>query len=94
MMPGEVGGAGTRYAPIDPLTMAKRLDAADRPGRHLWVMTAAWIIGNPGSARDPDVIKLMDRENLVVFQGPGCFKCEQPYSARLAQKPCRGSIHV
>jgi hypothetical protein len=89
---GALGSAGVRYEPIDPRTMAARMARADRPREHIWVMVAAWIIAQPGSARDPDVIKLLDRENLVQFQGPGCFKCEQPYSAALAAKPCKGRL--
>ena len=74
--------------------MEKRLIAADKPGQHLWIMTAAWLINDPASAFDPDIIKLMDRENITAFAGPGCYKCEQPYSKRLAKKTCRGSIDV
>jgi hypothetical protein len=87
-----VGGAGVRYVPIGPEQMEQRLRHADAPGKHIWVMVAAWIIGEPASASDPDVIKLMDRENLVQFQGPGCFKCEKPYSGQMAKRPCRGRL--
>jgi hypothetical protein len=86
------GAIPVTYQPIPASAMERRLVSADRPGAHLWVMVAAWIIADPRSAADPDVIKLMDRENLVQFQGPGCFKCEQPFSNRLARKPCRGKL--
>lgn len=94
MRPGELGAAGIRYEPISPDRLDARLKAADRPGEHLWVMVAAWIIGDPGSARDPDVLKLMDRENLVQFQGPGCFKCERPYSGKMAKRRCLGQLEA
>ena len=55
-------------------------------------MTAAWLIADPASAYRPDVIKLMDRENLVTFAGPGCYKCERPWSAKMAKRRCLGSL--
>jgi hypothetical protein len=89
---GTVGGAGVHYAPIPSTIMDARLRAADKPGEHLWIMTAAWTIADPATARDPEVIKMMDRENLVLFAGPGCFKCERPYSGKMAKRRCLGRL--
>jgi len=82
-----VTGGGVRYEAPSAARLDQRLEAADRPGEHLWVLTAAWIAPDPERPRID-----MDAENLVSVQGPGCFKCERPYSRRLARKPCRGSI--
>ncbi len=89
-----VAGAGVRYQPIPADRLNRRLQAADRPGEHLWVMVAAWLIADPASARDPDALKLMDAENLVQFNGPGCFKCERPYSGQMAKRRCLGRIDL
>jgi hypothetical protein len=89
-----VSGTGIRYQPIPADRLQRRLQAADRPGEHIWVMVAAWLIADPSSARDPDALKLMDAENLVQFNGPGCFKCERPYSAKMAKRRCLGRIDL
>jgi hypothetical protein len=83
-----------QYLPPTLEQLDKRLRAADKPGAHLWVMTAGWLIADPDSAYDPSVLKLMDRENIIVFAGPGCYKCERPYSKRLSRKTCRGSLEL
>jgi hypothetical protein len=82
----------TQYLPPEREILDKRLTAADRPGEHLWIMTAAWLLADPASASDPSKIKLMDRENLVTLAGPGCWKCEEEYSPRLAKRRCRGKL--
>lgn len=70
----------------DAARIAQRVVQLDPgPGAHLWVMLAAWYVANP---REPEIN--LDRENLLSLNGPGCYKCEQPFSKRLAKKPCRG----
>jgi hypothetical protein len=91
---GQLGAAGTRYEPISRDRLEARLLAADKPGEHIWVMVGAWILADPSTAADPSVIKLMDRENLIQFSGPGCFKCEKPYSAKMAKRRCLGSLDL
>lgn len=54
-------------------------------------MTAAWQVTDPRAARDGE-LHLMDRENLLMIAGPGCYKCERPFSNRVAKQPCRGSV--
>jgi hypothetical protein len=82
-----VEGGGVRYRTPSPDRLDRRLANADHPGRHLWVLTAAWLVADPESREVQ-----MDAENLITVQGPGCFKCEQPYSRRIAAKPCRGTV--
>jgi hypothetical protein len=82
----------TKYVPPEMETLDARLRRLDKPGEHLWIMTGAWHIADPASAYDPARIKLMDRENLVSFAGPGCFKCERPYSKAMTKRRCLGTI--
>jgi hypothetical protein len=82
------------YQPPLSSTLEARLTAADKPGQHLWVMTAGWLIADPASAHDPDTIKFLDQENLAILAGPGCFKCEREYSGQMAKRPCLGSLRV
>jgi hypothetical protein len=90
-----IGATGAyQYVPLDPAVLEARLLAADKPGEHLWIMTAAWLIADPASASDPAVVKLMDRENLLQFAGPGCFKCERPYSGQMAKRRCLGRLDL
>lgn len=84
-------GAAFKYVPPDQAVRDRRIKAADKPGEHLWIMTAAWLIPDPRALRD-DSLKLLDTENMVAFEGPGCFKCEKPFSNRVARQPCRGSV--
>lgn len=32
----------------------------------------------------------LDTENLVTISGPGCYRCEQTYTAAIAAAPCPG----
>lgn len=79
------------FSDIDPdaYRFGQRLEQLDKPGAHLWVYVAAWAAGDP---RATDA--LLDNENLVSLTGPGCFKCEQPFSNRLARRPCRGKVNT
>lgn len=61
-----------------------------KPGEHFWVMTAVWGIADPATAFDPGVQKHLDLENLITIEGPGCFICEDVYTAELAARPCPG----
>lgn len=87
----EVPG-GHRYLPPDGETSGRRFAAADKPGEHLWIMTVAWLVPDPRAMRDPANPALLDQENILLAAGPGCYKCEMPYSNRLAKRVCRGSI--
>lgn len=83
-------GGATRYAPADPFRLAAHLDRLDKPGEHIWVMTAAWAVSDPQALATSGPV-LLDAENLVGFAGPGCYKCEREWSRKVAAQPCNGS---
>ena len=66
------------------------VDMSAAPGEHLWIMSGAWRISDPASAFDAGVPKFLDLENLLTIVGPGCYICEQVYTAEVAAKPCPG----
>lgn len=71
---------------VTPEILERRLRERDKPGEHLWIVTAAWLA-------DPRASEIhMDTESLVTLPAAGCFKCEQPFSNRLARRPCRESL--
>jgi hypothetical protein len=88
MTHGITQGTGVRYRSHDRDTADRRLRAHDRPGEHLWVMTAAWFVEDP---ERPEYV--LDMENLFEVAGVGCFKCEGVYSRKLAKRRCRGSVN-
>lgn len=61
-------------------------------GVHLWTVLAMFRVSNPEVMFSTDGVVHMDRENLLTIEGPGCFKCEQPWNDRLAQMKCKGSM--
>src|SRR4051794_20584796 len=81
-----------RYEPLSHAVLARRLAALDKPGEHLWIVTAAWSLPDPASVRDPSVLKLLDQENLIAMPAPGCYNCERPYSAQMAKRRCLGTM--
>lgn len=87
-----ISGTGVQYQPVNKDVLNARMLAADKPGEHLWIMAGAWLISDPASVYNGDVIKFLDSENLITFDGPGCFKCEKAYSGQMAKRRCQGSI--
>ena len=69
--------------------LMKKLMSGDRipepDGQHLWVMTGMWqvdpIATLAGTAH-------LDTESMLMLAGPGCFHCEQDYSAELVAQRC------
>lgn len=66
------------------------------PGEHLWIIATMYRVGDQAIQRlnkgeDPG-ISLLDHENLLSLEGPGCFKCEQPHSRYIAHRKCTGSM--
>lgn len=66
------------------------------PGEHLWTILTMHRVSDDMIRRlnrgeDPG-IGLLDHENLLTLEGPGCFKCEQPYSRYLAHRKCTGTM--
>lgn len=57
-------------------------------GKHLWTVVGCWSV-QPGKTGYN-----LDIENLLTIEGPGCFKCEQPYTSELAAEPCKGSMEL
>lgn len=92
MTTSRITGTGTDYELPPKRTLDARVARADRPGEHLWLMTAAWKLDDPErSMREP---QHLDAENLLIVAGPGCYKCEREYSRKLARQPCRGSVEL
>jgi hypothetical protein len=86
-------GTGAHYH-ADPRdeARARKVAAADQPGKHMWIMLAAWIVTDPQGWATGTRPQMLDYENLATLDGPGCYKCEQPWSRKLAAQPCRGSL--
>jgi hypothetical protein len=55
-----------------------------RSGDHLWAVFSMYRV-NP-QAEEP----MLDVENLLTVQGPGCYFCEEPYTPRLSKRRCPG----
>lgn len=53
-------------------------------GRHAWVVTGLWRVNEPARANH-----LLDMENLISIDGPGCLHCEQVWTAVIGSK-CPG----
>lgn len=65
-------------------------------GEHLWVYLAMFKMADAtlkasleGRVPGPEIL---DHENLLSVEGPGCFKCEEPFSPRLAHRKCTGTM--
>lgn len=58
-------------------------------GEHRWIVMAAWRASADlvATAQDPDVLKLLDHENLIEF-GIGCWDCEEPFSDETKTSRC------
>ena len=80
-----------RYRAPERGSLDERLAAADQPGQHLWVMTAAWKVPDPQQWASATRDVFLDNENLIMLSGPGCLKCEEPWSRKRAARPCPGS---
>jgi hypothetical protein len=61
------------------------------PGHHRWVAVGSWVLTQDAvaSAQDPDVLKLLDHENLMALS-IGCWDCEQPLGAIVIASRCPG----
>ena len=85
-----ITGGSQHYEPPGERVRERRLRAVDRPGEHLWVITGAWLLADP--ERPFRETTILDMENMLGLSGPGCYKCEKPWSRRLARQPCTGSV--
>lgn len=59
-----------------------------RSGEHCWIEIVAYRVFPERWSKDQ--LPVLDQENLVSIQGPGCFYCEEPYTERLAKRRCPG----
>jgi hypothetical protein len=67
-------------------------------GEHLWIVTTAHKLPDKAAlsmalGRDPGDV-MMDQESLLLPPQVGCYKCEEPFSARLYYRKCTGSMEV
>lgn len=60
-----------------------------RSGEHCWTMAVLFRV-DPVRWTDGSGRGLLDKENLITAQGPGCMFCEQIYTRRLAARRCTG----
>lgn len=75
----EISGKDARKPLPEPVT-----------GEHQWIVLGVWRVSDPAAAYRPDGQVLLDRENLLSIEGPGCMACEARYSAEVAAAPCPG----
>jgi hypothetical protein len=67
-----------------------RIPPFDRQRRaHLWTIMVAFRV-DPERMTDPTETPMLDGENLLTLQGPGCFYCEAAYTPVLAGRRCTG----
>lgn len=88
-----VTGLGTKVKvegdQLDRLFSGARLDAIPE-GEHVWTLSAVWLV-DPTSPEFTRTSTHLDTENMLMVAGPGCYRCEQYYTAELAAQPCKGS---
>lgn len=81
-----------------PLSRIHRQDLPDPgPGKHLWNTLVAFHVSDDMmrqlAAGDVPAL-LLDHENILTVEGPGCYKCEEPFSKRLYYRKCTGSMEL
>lgn len=64
----------------------ERLAQAERIGNHLWNAIVFYLVTDPTA--EPLVL---DQENIGGPPLIGCYRCEEPYSPRLARRRCSGT---
>lgn len=63
---------------------------AEKAEEHLWIVAVAHRITEEGArAYLAGETVILDAESVSIT-GVGCYRCEQPFSPRLAGKRCRG----
>lgn len=66
------------------------------PGEHLWMFSVAFRMSDEtarvlAEGKQPETI-IFDHENVLTAPGPGCYKCEEPFTRRLYFRKCTGSM--
>lgn len=84
------GGVFQHQTRADTAARRKRFEEEVRLARrkrdHLWIAAFAYRVAMPLPAETV----MFDLENLITGPEIGCFICEQPYTDRLANRPCPG----
>ncbi len=71
---------------IEAVSKYQNQDMRPTPdGEHMWILVGMWKVDPEERGRVH-----LDLENLLTIEGPGCFKCEQPWSPELAKTRCPG----
>lgn len=88
-------GDARSYVPVGSITVPVPVSFIGRDPEvgvpaeeHIWTVIGFWRV-DPGKVYAGDESHL-DTENLLTIEGPGCFRCEQPYRPALADLPCPG----
>ncbi|MCM8548935.1 hypothetical protein [Streptomyces sp. STCH 565 A] len=83
--------------PVPPAKISAELTDPG-PGEHLWAILTMHRVSddtirrlNRGEDPGPGIL---DHEGLLTLEGPGCFKCEQPYSRYVAHRKCTGTLDL
>jgi hypothetical protein len=63
-------------------------------GKHLWIVMALYGIQDPAASMDPNGQIIMDRENLLTIEGPGCWKCEKSWTPDVGRRYCQGAMRM
>lgn len=66
------------------------------PGKHLWVVAVAFKVSDEAVRQMAAMLEpesqILDHENVIDVQGPGCYKCEREFTPRLYRRKCTGSM--
>jgi isoaspartyl peptidase/L-asparaginase-like protein (Ntn-hydrolase superfamily) len=81
-----VVGSGVRVEAVGKYHVSPSVLEPAAAGEHLWSILGVWRVADPSLA---DGQVMLDTENLLTLEGPGCFHCEQPWSPALAEQACR-----
>lgn len=95
MFPRIIVGENVVAVPVgfEPVVGPMATLPAKVPGKHRWVASVAYVMSERAvsNARDPDVTKLLDHENLLNI-AIGCWDCEHPLGAISAYGRCEAWV--
>jgi hypothetical protein len=57
-------------------------------GAHFWIMVGSWKC-DPEKVISGELF-LLDHENQLGINGPGCWHCEEQYTKLIASRRCKG----
>lgn len=93
---------GIRLTGHQPFTeevvnVAGLIDRVAPPGEHFWIMNVLFKISDETLeeiATQPAPAMMLDLENLVSVDGPGCLVCCLKWTPDVAGRPCAGRARV